>query len=68
MPKRSVTVTIDVDLLEWVNEEIEKKEFASISHALEKALVKLKEQYEKPRLQYDREPHLEYDTRKKEDR
>jgi len=27
---------------------IEKKEFASLSHALEKALFRLKQEYEKP--------------------
>ena len=45
--KKSVTVTIDEKLLKWVESQIDKKEFASISHALEKALVHLKEEYER---------------------
>jgi hypothetical protein len=36
-----------INLLEWVEEMIEKKEFASVSHAVQKALVKLREEYGK---------------------
>ena len=39
------TVTLDEDLIKWIEKMIEKKEFGSISHAIEKALVKLKEGY-----------------------
>lgn len=41
------TVTIDVELLKWLEKMIDAKEFNSISHAIEKALVRLKEDYEK---------------------
>jgi Arc/MetJ-type ribon-helix-helix transcriptional regulator len=41
------TVTIDVKLVKWMEEMVEKKEFGSLSHAIEKALSKLKEEYEK---------------------
>jgi Arc/MetJ-type ribon-helix-helix transcriptional regulator len=69
MPKETKvtkTITLDRDLLKWLEEMTQKKEFGSLSHGIEKALVRLKEEYEKPHLQYDREPHLEYDTREKE--
>ena len=36
-------VTLDDDLLKWVQEQIDKKRFASVSHAIEYALTKLKE-------------------------
>lgn len=45
--KKSVMVTLDKDLLKWLEDEIEKKEFGAISHAIEKALLKLKQDYEK---------------------
>jgi hypothetical protein len=45
--KKSVMVTLDKDLLKWLEDETKKKEFGSISHGIEKALVKLKEEYEK---------------------
>jgi hypothetical protein len=44
--KKSVMVTLDKALLKWLEDEIEKKEFGSISHAIEKTLVKLKQEYE----------------------
>ena len=40
------TITTDKDLLEWVEQKIEQKEFGSVSHAIEKALTKLKEEYQ----------------------
>jgi len=33
--KDSISVTIDTDLLEWVDEQIENHRFASRSHAIE---------------------------------
>jgi len=45
--KVSKTVTIDRELVEWMEGMIEKKEFASLSHAIEKALTKLRAEYEK---------------------
>jgi len=41
------TVTIDAELLKWIEKMIEAKEFGSLSHAIEKALVKLRKEYEK---------------------
>jgi Arc/MetJ-type ribon-helix-helix transcriptional regulator len=41
------TVTIDVKLVKWIEEMVEKKEFGSLSHAIEKAIYELKKQYEK---------------------
>lgn len=47
MPKQTKTITLDQDLLDWINKMIEQKEFANFSHAIEKALYKLKQTYEK---------------------
>jgi Arc/MetJ-type ribon-helix-helix transcriptional regulator len=44
--KQTKTITINDNLLEWIEEMIEKKEFASVSHAVGKALLKLKQEYE----------------------
>ena len=47
MPKIPKTVTINQDLLDWINQKIEEKEFASLSHAVEKGLYTMKKNYEK---------------------
>ncbi|MGC8693534.1 MAG: ribbon-helix-helix domain-containing protein [Thermoplasmata archaeon] len=47
MKKLKVSVSVDEDLLEWVQEEIEKKRFASVSHAINFALHRLKEDNKK---------------------
>ena len=39
--KTQKTVTIDPELLKWVEKQIEDKRFASFSHAIEFALAKL---------------------------
>ena len=44
MVKLRKNVTIDERLIEWVETQIEKKRFASLSHAIEFALMKLKEE------------------------
>jgi len=41
------TVTLDSELIEWLEQKIKEKEFGSLSHGIEKALTKLKEEYEK---------------------
>ena len=41
------TVTLDSELIEWLEKKIKEKEFGSQSHGIEKALTKLKEEYEK---------------------
>lgn len=43
-PKKRVYATIREDLVEWMDQEIEKLRFASRSHAIEYALAKLKEE------------------------
>ena len=40
------TVTLDSELVEWVKTKIKEKEFASLSHSIEKALTQLKKDYE----------------------
>jgi len=40
------TVTINKDLLDWIDQKIDEKEFASLSHAVEKGLYQLKKTYE----------------------
>ncbi len=41
MKKRKVTITVDEEIIRWVEKEIARKRFASISHAVEYALVRL---------------------------
>jgi len=43
------TITIDKELLEWIERKIKEKEFASVSHCVEKAILHLKVEYEKKR-------------------
>jgi Arc/MetJ-type ribon-helix-helix transcriptional regulator len=42
MNKVKISVSIDQDLLEWIQKEIDKKRFASVSHAVNYALNELK--------------------------
>jgi Arc/MetJ-type ribon-helix-helix transcriptional regulator len=44
--KLKKTITINQDILDWINQKIEEKEFASLSHAVEKGLYQLKKNYE----------------------
>lgn len=41
------TIVIDQDLLKWIEAMIEKREFGSVSHAVEKAVLKLRAEYER---------------------
>lgn len=41
------TVTLDSELIEWLEQKIKEKEFGSLSHAIEKGLTHLKREYEK---------------------
>jgi len=41
--KACLSVTIDPDLIKWINSQIKKKRFANRSHAVEYALYQLKE-------------------------
>lgn len=38
-----VTATVDNELIEWIDREVETKRFRNRSHAIEYALAKLKE-------------------------
>lgn len=44
MPKVRRSVTISEDLMKWIAEEINRKRFKDVSHAIEYALFKLKEE------------------------
>lgn len=46
MRKIPKTITIDKELLDWIEQKIKEKEFASLSHAVEKALYELKKREE----------------------
>ena len=41
MPKARRTITLDREILKWIEGQIEEKRFASLSHAIEYALNKL---------------------------
>jgi Arc/MetJ-type ribon-helix-helix transcriptional regulator len=45
--KKKVSVAIDEDLLIWVEDQIQKKRFASVSHAVNYSLNEVKKQGEK---------------------
>jgi Arc/MetJ-type ribon-helix-helix transcriptional regulator len=47
MPKKRLQVTLRDDLIHWVDIKIEKAEFSSYSHAIEYALMQLKEKEKK---------------------
>jgi len=40
------TITIDKDLLDWIEQKIKEKEFGSTSHAIEKAISELRRKME----------------------
>jgi Arc/MetJ-type ribon-helix-helix transcriptional regulator len=44
--KVKVTASMDAELVEWIDQEVEKRRFASRTHALEVATAKLKEEME----------------------
>jgi Arc/MetJ-type ribon-helix-helix transcriptional regulator len=46
MPKVRRSVTISEDLMKWINQQIDRKRFKDVSHAIEYALFKLKEETE----------------------
>lgn len=47
MVKQRLQVTIREDLVKWVDQQVEKLKFANRSHAIEYALMKLKENEKK---------------------
>lgn len=48
MPKRKLSITMQLDLFDWMEDEIQKGEYANYSHAIEYAMRKLREVKEKP--------------------
>ena len=55
MTKKTKTISIDSKLLDWVNEQIQEKRFASLSHAIDTAHNEKKEKIRKGlRLFFDR--------------
>jgi Arc/MetJ-type ribon-helix-helix transcriptional regulator len=45
--KVGISITIDNDLLEWLEKMVQNKEFGSVSHGIEKSVTKLKQEYDK---------------------
>jgi len=45
--KKAVSISVDDDLLKWIDQLIKTKRFAHRSHAFEYAIERLKEEYEK---------------------
>jgi len=43
MIKKKTSVSLDEETLEWIKKKIEEKRFASVSHAVQYALEKLRE-------------------------
>lgn len=41
MAKKQVTVNLDEDILDWIEEKIKEKQFATRSHGLEYAISRL---------------------------
>jgi len=46
MPKKRVCVTVREDLVKWIEDNVEKGIYGSKSHAVERALILLKEKKE----------------------
>lgn len=42
MTKVKVAVSIDRELLEWIKQQVKLREYGSVSHAVEKGLLRLK--------------------------
>ena len=47
LTKQRLQVTVRNDLVTWIDSKIKKGDFASRSHGIEKALIRLKETEEK---------------------
>jgi Arc/MetJ-type ribon-helix-helix transcriptional regulator len=43
--KLKKTISIDKELLDWLEQKIQEKEFGSLSHGIEKALTELRKKY-----------------------
>ena len=44
LAKKKTSISLDEDLLEWVNEKIREKRFASVTHAVEYSLEKIRKE------------------------
>ena len=47
--KIKTSITIDPDLFKWVQSKIETREFSSLTHAVERGLILLREKIESKR-------------------
>jgi len=47
MPKKRVGLTLPEDLVKWLDEQVKKRTYADRSHAVEVAILTLKEKTEK---------------------
>jgi len=52
MPKAKLTVTVQADLMSWVDEEVAKGHFADRSHAVQYSLLKVKELVQKGEIKF----------------
>ena len=52
MAKYRLSVTISPSVLKWIDEEVEKRHFADRSHAVEYALIKVKELIKKGEIKF----------------
>lgn len=52
MAKIKLTVTVLPELIEWVDEQVKKGRFADRSHAVQYALMKVKELMEKGEIKF----------------
>ena len=42
MSKKKTSISLDEELLEWINKKIREKRFASVTHAIEYSLMRVK--------------------------
>ena len=52
MAKVKLTVTVLPELIEWIKEEVEKGHFADRSHAVQYALIKVRELMKKGEIKF----------------
>ncbi|WNZ28661.1 MAG: hypothetical protein IAX21_08370 [Candidatus Bathyarchaeota archaeon] len=52
MVKRRLSVTVSPAILQWIDEEVEKKHFADRSHAVQYSLMKVKELIKKGEIKF----------------
>jgi Arc/MetJ-type ribon-helix-helix transcriptional regulator len=47
MVKKKITITLDEDLLKFLEKKTKEKEFSSISHGIQRSVLRLKQESEK---------------------